>query len=50
MRSGVSNYKQTRETLALLEILALGAHQIKSGKVQPANIVIKRIRCKRKPQ
>jgi len=43
----VRSYEQTRETLALLKILALGTRRIEAGKVQSANEVLKQIRCKR---
>ena len=43
----VESYEQTRETLALLKILALGNQEIESGKVQPAKNTFKRIRAKR---
>ena len=40
--------RQTKETLALLKILALGERQIASGEVQPAGEVVARLR-KRQP-
>jgi len=40
----IESYEQTQETMALLKILALGTHQIREGKVQPAENVIKRLR------
>jgi len=40
--------ERTRETLALLRILALGERQIASGEVQPAAEVVARLR-KRQP-
>ncbi|HUL22547.1 MAG TPA: type II toxin-antitoxin system Phd/YefM family antitoxin [Thermodesulfobacteriota bacterium] len=43
----IESYEQTQETMALLKILALGARQIKEGKVQPAEDVIKRLRERR---
>ena len=41
------SYEQTRETLALLKILALGNKQIEEGKVVPADQAIHRIRKRR---
>ena len=41
----VASYEQTQETMALLEILALGNRQIEEGKVVPANAAIKRLRA-----
>lgn len=38
------NAKQNRQTLAMLQILALGNRQIELGKTQPAADVIKRLR------
>ena len=40
----IESYEQTQETMALLKILALGARQIREGKVQPAEDVIKHLR------
>ncbi len=40
----IESYEQTQETMALLKILALGTRQIREGKVQPAENVIKRLR------
>ena len=40
----IESYEQTQETMALLKILALGTRQIEEGKVQPAEVVIKRLR------
>ena len=42
----IESYEQTRETMALLKILALGNRQIEEGKVQPAKDVIKRLRVR----
>ena len=44
----IESYEQTQETLALLKILALGAHQVEQGKVQPSADVIKELRERRK--
>ena len=41
------SYEQSRETLALLKILALGNKQIEEGKVIPADQAIQRIRKRR---
>jgi len=40
----IESYEQTQETMALLKVLALGTRQIRQGKVQPAENVIKRLR------
>jgi hypothetical protein len=40
----VASCKETRETLALLKILALGNQQVAQGKVKPVADVVKRIR------
>lgn len=40
----VASYKEIRETLALLKILALGNRQVAQGKVKPIADVVKRIR------
>ena len=41
------SYERSRETLALLKILALGNKQIEEGKVVPADQAISRIRKRR---
>jgi hypothetical protein len=41
------SYEQTRETFALLKILALGNKQIEDGKVVPAEQAIRRLRKRR---
>ena len=43
----IESYEQTQETIALLKILALGNRQIKAGKVEPATVVIQRLREQR---
>ena len=43
----IESYEQTQETIALLKILALGTRQIKEGRVQRAEDVIKRLRERR---
>lgn len=43
----VRSYEETKETLALLKILALGNQQIDDGKVQPVSEVLERIRSSR---
>ena len=40
----IESYEQAQETMALLKILALGTRQIEEGKVQLAEVVIKRLR------
>jgi len=44
---GYDSYEQSRETLALLKILALGNKQIEEGKVVPAERAVNRIRNRR---
>lgn len=44
----IESYEQTRETMALLKILALGSRQIEEGKVESAADVIKRLRSHRR--
>ena len=43
----IASYEQMQETLSLLKILALGMSQIESGRVQPADAVIARLRERR---
>lgn len=43
----IASYEQTRETLALLKILALGNQEIEAGRVMPAADVISRLRAQR---
>jgi len=43
----IDSYEQTQETLALLKILALGTRQIEAGDVEPAAVVIQRLRDRR---
>ncbi len=43
----VASYESTRETLALLKMLALGTHDIETGKVKPIAEVIRRLRAKK---
>lgn len=43
----IESYEQTPETLALLKILSLGSRQIEAGKVEPAAVVIQRLRERR---
>lgn len=44
----IESYEQTQEIIALLKILALGNRQIEAGKVEPATVVIQRLRERRK--
>jgi prevent-host-death family protein len=44
----IESYEQTQETIALLKILALGNRQIEAGRVEPATVVIQRLRERRK--
>ena len=43
----IKSYEQTQETMALLKILALGNRQIEAGNVEPADVVIQRLREQR---
>jgi prevent-host-death family protein len=43
----IGSYEQTQETMALLKILALGNRQIEAGNVEPAAVVIRRLRERR---
>lgn len=43
----VASFEETRETLALLKILALGNREIEAGRVKPAAAVVARLRAKR---
>ena len=43
----IESYEQTQETIALLKILALGNRQIEAGRVEPATVVIQRLRERR---
>lgn len=42
----VASYEATRETMALLKILALGNRQIEAGKVVASKQVIRRLRAR----
>jgi len=42
----VVSFEQTRETLALLKLLALGTQDVEAGKIRPARDVIARLRSK----
>ena len=44
----IESYEQTQETIALLKILALGNRQIEAGKIEPATVVIQRLRERRR--
>jgi prevent-host-death family protein len=43
----IESYEQTQETMALLKILALGNRQIEAGNMEPAAVVIQRLRERR---
>jgi prevent-host-death family protein len=43
----IASYEQTQETMALLKVLALGNRQIEAGNVEPAAVVIQRLRERR---
>jgi prevent-host-death family protein len=40
----IKSYEESRQTMALLKILALGNRQIEEGRVLPAADVVKRLR------
>lgn len=42
----LASYEETRETLALLKLLALGARDIEAGRTRPAREVVDRLRLK----
>lgn len=44
----IESYEETRETMAMLKILALGVRQIEEGKVHSAADVLKGIRTRRR--
>ena len=44
----IASYEETRETLALLKILALGMQDIKAGRVKPAAKVVAGLRARYK--
>jgi prevent-host-death family protein len=44
----VASYEETRETLALLKILALGVQDIEAGRSRPAREVVDGLRSKRR--
>ena len=43
----IASYEETRETMALLKLLALGNRQIEEGKVAPAADAVRRLREKK---
>jgi prevent-host-death family protein len=43
----IESYEQTQETMALLKILALGNRQVEAGNVEPAAVVVQRLRERR---
>jgi len=43
----IASYEETRETLALLKILALGRQQVEAGETEPVEGVVARLRAKR---
>ena len=44
----IASYEETQQTMALLKVVALGNTQIEKGKVQSADVVLRRLRAKRK--
>jgi prevent-host-death family protein len=45
----VASYEETQETLALLNLLALGQQDLEAGRVKPVAGVVARLRAKRAP-
>jgi prevent-host-death family protein len=43
----VASYEATQETLALLQVLALGQQEVADGKVKPLSDVVARLKAKR---
>jgi prevent-host-death family protein len=43
----VASFEETQETLALLEILALGQQDVEAGRVKPVTEVVSRLRARR---
>jgi prevent-host-death family protein len=43
----IESYEQTQETMALLKILALGNRQVEAGNMEPAAVVVQRLRERR---
>jgi len=43
----IKSYEQAQETMALLKILAVGNRQVEVDKLEPATIVIQRLRERR---
>lgn len=43
----VASFEETQEALALIKVLALGAHDVKAGRVKPVGDVVDRLRAKR---
>ncbi|HEY4546151.1 MAG TPA: type II toxin-antitoxin system Phd/YefM family antitoxin [Pedomonas sp.] len=43
----IASFEETRETLALLKILALGSQDVDAGRIEPATDVVARLRSKR---
>ena len=44
MAQDIDSYERTQESVALLKMLALGNRQIEAGQVQPAGMVVARLR------
>jgi prevent-host-death family protein len=42
----VASFEQSRETLALLKLLAIGNRDIENGRTETANVVVERLRSK----
>lgn len=45
----VRSFEETRETLALLKVLAIGNRDVEQGRVKPVTEVVARLRAKRTP-
>jgi len=44
----IGSWERTRETLALLKVLALGMRQVGEGRVEPVADVVQRLRSRRR--
>jgi hypothetical protein len=45
----VRSFEETRQTLALLKVLAIGNRDVEQGRVKPVTEVVARLRAKRIP-
>jgi hypothetical protein len=44
-----TSFEETRQTLALLKVLAIGNRDVEQGRVKPVTEVVARLRAKRTP-